>query len=112
MNLSEKISIILVDKGFSLSPKKITQDLINSSAILHKSSEDIKIVDVSKEDLITDVTENDENKKKKSLSKMSNKELKDLIIKKNLGNEPDIKNLQKKELLEIIQNENQSIIEQ
>ena len=45
MNLSEKISIILVDKGFSLSPKKITQDLINSSAILHKSSEDIKIVE-------------------------------------------------------------------
>ena len=43
---------------------------------------------------------------------MSKKELKDLIIKKNLGNESDIKNLQKKELLEIIQNENQSIIEQ
>ena len=30
MNLSEKISLILVDKGFSLSPKKNTEDLINS----------------------------------------------------------------------------------
>ena len=45
MNLSEKISLILVDKGFSLSPKKNTEDLINSSAEIHKSNEDIKIAE-------------------------------------------------------------------
>ena len=45
MNLSEKISLILVDKGFSLSPKKNTEDLINSGTELHKSTEDIKIVE-------------------------------------------------------------------
>ena len=45
MNLSEKISLILVDKGFSLSPKKSTEDLINSGTELHKSTEDIKIVE-------------------------------------------------------------------
>ena len=45
MNLSEKISLILVDKGFSLSPKKNTEDLINSGAELHKSNEDIKIAE-------------------------------------------------------------------
>ena len=38
MNLSEKISLILVDKGFSLSPKKNTEDLINSGAELHKNN--------------------------------------------------------------------------
>ena len=43
MNLSEKISLILVDKGFSLSPKKNTEDLINSGTEFHKSTEDIKI---------------------------------------------------------------------
>ena len=45
MNISEKISLILVDKGFSLSPKKNTEDLINSGTELHKSTEDIKIVE-------------------------------------------------------------------
>ena len=45
MNLSEKISLILVDKGFSLSPKKNTEDLINSGAEFHKSNEDIKIAE-------------------------------------------------------------------
>ena len=45
MNLSEKISLILVDKGFSLSPKKNTEDLINSGTEFHKSNEDIKIAD-------------------------------------------------------------------
>jgi hypothetical protein len=95
--------------GHILDMERISATVMDTSL---EKTEDIKIVDVSKDDLITDVTENDENKKKKSLSKMSNKELKDLIIKKNLGNESDIKNLQKKELLEIIQNENQSIIEQ
>jgi len=45
MNLSEKISLILVDKGFSLSPKKNTEDLINSGAELHKNNEDIKIAE-------------------------------------------------------------------
>jgi len=95
--------------GHILDMDKISTTVMETSL---EKNEDIKIVDVSKEDLITDITENDENKKKKSLSKMSNKELKDLIIKKNLGNESHIKNLQKKELLEILQNENQSIIEQ
>ena len=41
MNLSEKISLILVDKGFSLSPKKNTENLINSSSELFKSNEDM-----------------------------------------------------------------------
>ena len=45
MNLSEKISLILVDKGFSLSPKKNTENLINSGAELHKNKEDIKVED-------------------------------------------------------------------
>ena len=45
MNLSEKISLILVDKGFSLSPKKNTEDLINSGTEFHKSNEDIKIAE-------------------------------------------------------------------
>ena len=45
MNLSEKISLILVDKGFSLSPKKNTEDLINSGAEFYKSNEDIKIAE-------------------------------------------------------------------
>ena len=45
MNLSEKISLILVDKGFSLSPKKTTEDLINSGTEFHKSNEDIKIAE-------------------------------------------------------------------
>ena len=98
--------------GHILDMERISATVMDSSL---EETEDIKIVDVSKDDLITDVTENDlitdvtendENKKKKSLSKMSNKELKDLIIKKNLGNESDIKNLQKKELLEIIKNKN------
>ena len=45
MNLSEKISLILVDKGFSLSPKKNTEELINSGTEFHKSNEDIKIAE-------------------------------------------------------------------
>ena len=122
-DLKDVTQVGILDLGGSMNPETtgvailghiLDMDRISATVMdtsLEKT-EDIKIVDVSKDDLITDVTENDENKKKKSLSKMSNKELKDLIIKKNLGNESDIKNLQKKELLEIIQNENQSIIEQ
>ena len=40
MNISEKISLLLVDKGFNLSPNHKTQELINKGSKLIKLSEE------------------------------------------------------------------------
>ena len=72
----------------------------------------IKILDITKEETNTEINENEDNKKKKSLQKMNVKELQDLIVKKNLGNSSDISKLKKSDLLDIIQKEFLSTIEQ
>ena len=43
MNISEKISLILIDKGFSLSPNYKTEKIINDASKLKKTSEEILI---------------------------------------------------------------------
>ncbi len=43
MNISEKISLILIDKGFSLSPNYKTEKIINNASKLKKTSEEILI---------------------------------------------------------------------
>lgn len=83
----------------------------NLEASLEKN-EAIKILDIAKEETNTEISENEDNKKKKSLQKMNIKELQDLIVKKNLGNSSDISKLKKSDLLDIIQKESLSTIEQ
>ena len=43
MNISEKISLILIDKGFSLSPNYKTEKIINDASKLNKTTEEILI---------------------------------------------------------------------
>ena len=82
-----------------------------SMEISLEKNENVKVVDLSQEENLQEVVETEE-KKKKSINKMNVKELKELIIKKNLGTELEIKNLQKKDLFEILQNNNQQLIEE
>ena len=41
MNISEKISLILVDKGFNLSPNYQTEKIINDASKLEKTVEEV-----------------------------------------------------------------------
>lgn len=64
----------------------------------------IKVVDIENKTEEND-DENDDNKKpNKSLTKMNNQELKDLILKKGLATNDDISKLKKSELIELLQN--------
>ena len=43
MNIAERISLILIDKGFNLSPNYKTEKIINDASKLKKTSEEILI---------------------------------------------------------------------
>ena len=45
MNIAEKISLILIDKGFNLSPNYKTEKIINDASKLKKTSEEILIAE-------------------------------------------------------------------
>ena len=41
MNIAERLSLILIDKGFNLSPNYKTEKIINDASKLKKTSEEI-----------------------------------------------------------------------
>tara|TARA_Y100000389_G_scaffold84596_1_gene81300 strand:- start:10649 stop:11422 length:774 start_codon:yes stop_codon:yes gene_type:complete len=105
---SDKTNINILDNILNIEKVNSNNDLETSL----EKNETIKIVDIAKEETNNEINENEDNKKKKSLQKMNIKELQDLIVKKNLGNSNDISKLKKSDLLDIIQKESLSTIEQ
>ena len=49
MNIAERISLILIDKGFNLSPNYKTEKIINDASKLKKTSEEILITSEKQE---------------------------------------------------------------
>ena len=67
----------------------------------------MKVEDQQLELEVNETGESDEIKKRnKSINKMNNQELKDLILKNGIASNDDITKLKKSELLELIQNKN------
>ena len=117
----KKIDVGILDLGSSVSIETPNISILGQILDIEKiqpsleisleKKETVKIVDLPNDENSSGILEI-EDKKKKSINKMNNRDLKNLIIKKNLGKETEIKNLQKKELIEILQNENQENIEE